>query len=98
MYEWVYRRKFCCQHFDATYPNDRGLAEKFDLARRVTNGTKHFASTVKTQTQSGYSSAFSDAFARPLNVTLDDGNMLSVDILLQDIVGFWKRLDERGVL
>lgn len=95
MYEWVHcGRKFCPQYFKAKYPNDTGLVEKFDLARKITNGTKHFVSKVRTRKQSGFSSAFSDGFSRPLNVILDDGRWLSVDDLLRDIVSFWKRLDE----
>ena len=99
MYEWVHcGRKFCPQFFKAKYPNDTGLVEKFDLARKITNGTKHFVSKVRTQTQSGFSSEFSNAFARPLNVILNDGSMLSVDDLLRDIVEFWKKLDKCGGL
>lgn len=99
MYEWVHGAgKFCPQHFQTTYPNDQGLTEKFDLARKITNGTKHFLPKVQTQTQSGFSSGFSNAFARPLNVILNDGSMLSVDDLLRDIVEFWKKLDKCGGL
>ncbi|MDE2997836.1 MAG: hypothetical protein OXU79_02020 [Gemmatimonadota bacterium] len=99
MYEWVHRNKgFSCQHFEVTYPDDRGLAEKFDLARKISNGTKHFKPKVKTQTGSGFASAFNDGFARPLNVITNDGMSVSVDVLLRDIVDFWKRLEERGVL
>ena len=60
------------------------------MARRITNGAKHFAPRAKTHTQVGFSSDFSDEFARPLNVEYDDGTQESADVFLRKMVDFWK--------
>ena len=90
MYEWVHREKFTEDGFRAVYGDVGGMIETFNVARRITNGTKHFAQTVRTRKQGGFSSEFSDEFARPLIIEFSDGKEQSVDILLRNMVGFWK--------
>ena len=66
MYEWVHRKGFSIDHFRSTYEDPDGIAELFELARDITNGTKHFKTKkVKTEVQAGFSSGFSDGFAVP---------------------------------
>ena len=80
------------------------MADIFELARRISNGTKHFLPKAMTSTQTGFSSGFSDAFARPLNVELpidtEDVSLskisISVDFILSKMVKFWKRQEKRG--
>ena len=91
MYEWVHRRKFTKDHFNATYPSEHGIVELFDLAGKITNGTKHFRRKATTHVQVGFSSDFSDEFERPLNVELPGGNRESVDRFVREMVEFWKR-------
>lgn len=95
MFEWAYGVSFTEKH-----PEEFGESGEpevigcLELARRITNGTKHFKNTgVGTRVQSGFSSAFSDAFARPLMVESDEmpGGEISVDSLLDCLVGFWKK-------
>ncbi len=96
MYEWVHRRKFTRDHFETTYPSEYGMADLFDLAEKITNGTKHFRPKAKTQVQVGFSSGFSDEFERPLNVEFPDGRHESADIFLRTIVEFWSRQERLG--
>lgn len=96
MYEWVHGETFTVERFRTHYPNEQGLAETFDLARNITNGTKHFSPKAKTSTQTGFSSGFSDAFARPLNVEHADGTKESADQFLRKMVDFWKRQGASG--
>ena len=74
------------------YPDD--IQEMFDLAAQIANGTKHFASLAKTRTQTGFSSGFSDDFARPLIIKFQDKE-LSADRLLRKLVEFWKEQDRQ---
>ena len=91
MYEWVHREKFTEDRFTAAYGSSvGGMVETLKVARSIANGTKHFAPRAKTRTQAGFSSAFSDGFARPLIIELSDGREQSVDILLRDMVDFWR--------
>ena len=89
MYEWVHGKKFTRGRFRTQYPNEQGLAATFDLARHITNGTKHFKPRARTSTQVGFSSDFSEEFARPLNVEYDDGTPESADVFLGKMVDFW---------
>ncbi len=86
MFEWVAGRKFA-------YP-ERNLSpainNAFELARKLTNGVKHFGHTIETKTQSAFSSGFDESFARPLIVVQDDRSELSVDQLLREIVNYWR--------
>ena len=91
MYEWVHGKSYNRDHFANKYPNDQHLIDMFELAKKIVNGTKHFESKLRTHAQVGFSSAFSDAFARPLNVEFPDGTKKSADIVLREIVEFWKR-------
>ena len=97
MYEWVHpKTKFSRGHFAGNYRNEPDMADIFDLARTIANGTKHFSKGARTTTQTGFSSAFSDAFARPLNVELPDGSTESADRIIRKMVDFWKRQEKLG--
>ena len=96
MYEWVHGSKFSINHFRSTYKNEDGVAEMFELARNIANGTKHFLQKVKTHVQPGFSSGFSDGFARPLNVECDDGRKQSADVFLRQLVEFWVQEEKDG--
>ena len=97
MYEWVHPNiPFSEGHFKSTYENEDGVAEMFELARNIANGTKHFSQKTKTQVQTGFSSGFSDGFARPLNVEFDDGRKQSVDVFLRQLVEFWVQQEKDG--
>ena len=102
MYEWVHRTPFGKDHFKCVYPNELEMAGLFQLAKGIVNGTKHFIPTVehqhrtKTRVQTGFPSAFSDAFARPLNVEFSDGTRISADIVVRKTVEFWKRQKRLG--
>lgn len=90
LYEWVHSKKFTIEHFKSNYPRNESLANVFELARNITNGTKHFKSKAKTRTQKGFSSAFSNGFARPLVVEFPDGYEKSADKFLGELVAFWR--------
>ena len=96
MYEWVHRCQFNEEHFLEAYPNDGDICDFLDAARRISNGTKHFAQRADTTVQAGFSSGFSDGFARPLNVTLADGSQQSADKVLRKLVQFWERQKQVG--
>ena len=105
LYEWVHpQEKFSKDHFSENYKNELGMADIFELARGISNGTKHFLPKATTRTQTGFSSAFSEAFARPLNVefpkdTVDvslSQKSVSVDLVLSKIVEFWKKQEKRS--
>ena len=84
MREWV--------NPELSYPKD--IDEMFKLAKKITNGTKHFKPRVTTRVRTGFSSAFSDDFARPLNIEFPGNGELSADELLDKLVGFWKEQDQ----
>lgn len=96
MYEWVHRKKFTRAHFESNYPSENQKADIFDLARNIANGTKHFVNRAKTHVGAGFSSGFSDGFARPLNIEFPDGTMISADRFLREMVEFWKRQEQLG--
>lgn len=108
LYEWVHRKeRFNIEHFLSRYGTDKEkeeMAEMLDLARKIANGTKHFTQKIKTRKQGGFSSAFSDGFARPLNVETEEGSQISrsygkeisVDILLRRMVEFWIIQEKSG--
>ena len=68
MYEWVHEEAFTKQGFGLSYPQDFQVGDYFEAARKICNGTKHFKLRAHTTVQSGFSSEFSDEFARPLNL------------------------------
>ncbi|SFK82093.1 hypothetical protein SAMN04488518_109240 [Pseudovibrio ascidiaceicola] len=91
LYEWVNGQSFNKDDFLKQYPENNVLAEYFDYSRKITNGVKHGNPKIKTKTQIGFSSAFSSAFARPLNVVTDEDETVSVDELLKVIIEYWKQ-------
>ena len=96
MYEWVHANKFSKNHFAENYRDDPSMAEIFEIARNIVNGTKHFSERAKTTTQTGFSSEFSDEFARPLNVEFPDGSKETADRIIRKMVDFWKRQEKLG--
>ena len=98
MYDWVHGENFSDNDFKLKYPSDKALANVFELARRITNGTKHFepkkkkkVQKVQTRRQAGFSSGFNDGFDRSHFIATlpDDGTELSADDLLDQMVNFW---------
>ena len=97
LYEWIHNTKFTIQSFEKNYPSQKDLAHDFEMARNITNGTKHFLNhKAKTSTQKGFSSGFSDAFARPLNIEYPDGAKISADKFLRKLVQFWQSEKDNG--
>lgn len=96
LYEWIHQSKFTIQDFQLRYPANAALADSFEVARKITNGTKHFVSKVQTRAQRGFSSAFNDGFARPLVVSFPNGNEKSMDAFLSEMVEFWKAEERAG--
>ena len=96
MFEWVHRKKFTRDRFKSIYSSENHMADIFDLARMIANGTKHFVPRASTHVQRGFSSAFSDAFARPLNVEFPDGRQVSADRFLRKMVEFWECQEQQG--
>ncbi len=47
-------------YFTSTYPAESDIAAYFELAKEITNGTKHFRPKAKTRVQAGFSSGFSE--------------------------------------
>ncbi len=98
IYEWTHGRPFTREHFEKLYPSEIKLIDLFELARAISNGTKHFAPRAKTTVGVGFSSAFTEAFERPLNIELPQdpvytpysGQRISADLLLKKLVTFWK--------
>lgn len=96
MYEWVNQHKFSLSQFAIDYPSESTVGDYLELARNITNGTKHFGSNATTRTQTGFSSDFSDDFARPLLVTLGNGTEISIDQFLSTLITFWKDRGTNG--
>lgn len=89
LYEWVHKKKFTLDEFKAAYPAHTRLAQDFEVARNITNGTKHFSNkSVTTRTQMGFSSEFSDEFARLLIIKYLDGTEISADQFLWKLIEF----------
>lgn len=105
MYEWVHKKKFTCEHFKSVYSSEADrdyMAELFDLARTIVNGTKHFIPAkqdVKTKVQGGFPSDFRDK-ARPLSVSFSGSenpdDWEPIDNILDRMVEFWKRQESAG--
>ena len=97
LYEWVHRTKFTRTDFKNRYPNESEVEELFETARHLTNGTKHYKNkAVKTRAQGGFSSAFSNAFARPLIIIKPDSSEVSADEFCEALIGFWQRQVKSG--
>jgi hypothetical protein len=98
MYEWANRRPFTPKHFQSKYPQNLALAEVFDLAKKITDGTKHFRrKKVKTRTQPGFNSGFDDGFERrKLMVGFPDGSEKSANWFLREMVDFWRKQEKDG--
>ena len=67
------------------------MADYFELAAKITNGNKHFRPKANTRRQPSFSTAFSDAFARPLIVKIESGMEKSADRFLRALVNSWAR-------
>jgi hypothetical protein len=91
MYEWVNGKKFTIEDFESKYPQNSALSRVFELAKNITNGTKHYRNKAKTRSQTGFSSDFDNSFARPLMVEFPDGHEKSVDKFLGEMVDFWRK-------
>jgi hypothetical protein len=96
MYEWVHRTKFTVPHFTLAYPTKVRLAESFELARNIANGTKHYLPKATTQRHSGYSSAYSNGYARPFVVESSDNTKKSADVFLRELIEFWREEAKNG--
>ena len=99
MYEWMHPREaFSVSNFLRRYPESTELAALFDMARHITNGLKHFAiKPTKTLSQSGFSSAFSNAFARPLVIVSSAGYEISADEFIGKMMNFWEsKIEQRA--
>ena len=97
LYEWVHGEKFTEVSFLNRYPFHKEVMANFEEARNITNGTKHFKiKATATKTQGGFSSGFSDGFARPLVIICSDGSTISADNFLRNIVNFWEEQKTKG--
>jgi hypothetical protein len=94
MGEWVYQADWRKAIKWKTAAQEAGVTDDFEMARMVTNGTKHFEPRIVTRTQTGFSSGFSNAFARPLLIEKPDESDESADNLLDRLIRFWK--DQRA--
>ena len=103
IFEWFHGRPFTRKHFQELYPEEVKMIDLFGLAGAISNGTKHFKPRAKTTAGVGFSSAFSEAFERPLNIEFPQdtvyapysGQRISADCLLKRLVTFWKdRVEE----
>ena len=90
LYEKKFLKEFKRKEFEKNPPSKVLDVEILDLAREITNSTKHTDVRIVTVVQSGFSSAFSNAFARPLNIELADGSKVSMDEFLERLVMSWK--------
>jgi hypothetical protein len=93
LFDWVNKESFSDTAFRQRYrePEHVEMLGYFQIAQGLTNGFKHFEAPltgrgrtsprVVTSTQTGFSSDFSDEFARPLNVA-----DISADLLLRKLV------------
>lgn len=105
MYEWVHKKKFTREHFKSVYSSEADrdcMAELFDLARTIVNGTKHFITAkqdIKTKVQGGFPSDFSGE-VRPLNVRVsgrkNPDDWQPIDNILDRMAEFWKRQESVG--
>jgi len=96
MFEWVNNKKFGKEEFNTSELNNDDVAVKFDIARKITNGTKNFKNRAKTRVQTGYTSGFGDGFAKPLNIELPNNKKISADIFIRELITFWKEQKDNG--
>ncbi len=102
LHEWVGDKvKFDKNAFLERYPDFETESEYFEVARRICNDTKHFnkglEKEVKTRTQFGFSSFFSEFYARPLMIKISEDKEVSVDCLLKCLLGFWEKKKSDGL-
>lgn len=111
LYEWANPpEEYGEANFTRHYPARQDMISYFELARMLANGLKHFAprdpakssqARATTKAGTGFSSAFSGAFARCLYVqvgsdkTIEDQHKtadgwISADDLLAKVVEFWR--------
>jgi hypothetical protein len=111
MYDWAFKRKFTEDDFNKRYPSEKAALANLKIAQDIANGTKHFekpskstahpkakAKTKTFQREGSFSRAFSPAFSIPmLMIQKDDGSQISADDLLENLIGFWKGQQAKGV-
>ena len=90
LFEWVHQTKFTSKSFAELHPSMKEISGIFEIARNITNGTKHFKNKVETRAQGGFSSGFSDAFQRPLVVVYEEDRTISADIIIRKLLEFWE--------
>ena len=96
MYEWVHREKFTKEHFENCYADEADvdkMVELFVQARAITNDLKHCNFGSDITLGGGFSAldwSIGGDWARPINVVTPKGK-ISMDKLLRELVGFWKR-------
>lgn len=96
MYEWVHHHRYSVRHFRRVYPDDLDLIPYFLLAEKITNGSKHFRSKVKTRRKGGFSREFSEEFdLAALMAELDCRREVTADTLIEQLVDFWQRWEKR---
>jgi len=86
LYEKQFGKKFRREEFEKAPPSKVLDIETLDLARKISNSTKHSNVQIVTVVQPGFDSGFSSGFARPLNVKLEDGRKVSMDEFLERLV------------
>lgn len=101
-YDWVHcGEQFSVTHFDQHHRGKPVVRDMFELARRITNGSKHFETRhIGSRVEQGFSSGFSSAFAQvaypALLITKDDGTEVHVGELLKKLIDFWETEKANG--
>ena len=91
LYEWVHNGDtFSLSAFNGP----QKVGEMFDIARQLTNGSKHFKSSPLTRVEKSFTSEFSLEFAQEaypaLLVTKNDGTEIQVTEILDTLMSFWE--------
>jgi hypothetical protein len=93
-YDWTIGKQFGSKTACKDAQMDSALAVIFDVARRITNCSKHSGGSqsnrIPTSKQLGFSSAYDSSFAKPLVIEMDDGTKLSADQMLKAMMSFWE--------
>jgi hypothetical protein len=91
LYEWVHGgQKFVQRNFKGS-PK---ICEMLEIARQLTNGSKHFKSSPLTRVEKSFSPGFAPGFAQEaypaLLVTKHDGTEIQVTEMLDTLMSFWE--------